>query len=305
MDNWVYRVRVNDDGEIWAGGLFTQAGPLTLADAVARWNGFSWAHVGLDIPGAPTLEGIAFAGNDIYLGFDTTGIAYVPGDNSVVNLGSAFALPNIEVKNYGFLQSIRNETMEYDIPCDMLIQDGEIVTIDLSTGRKTVDSTWRPLGRLSDVLPASDLGTFKLESHPRADYGAVDGANLITVFITDAAPRESGDNNNQLSGWENITGISQANTDLGRLYATIWWAPPVAQLVLYKDPAKLGTDIVGQTVAYNAPGVQPIVEMYDSGLGGSITIDAMVGFDDDIQVWFTIVTMFYRSRWWDLDSAVS
>lgn len=302
LDAQAWKMAMGDDGRLYVVGSFGQAGELTLTDRAAWWNGFAWAHLAFDLPGAPSVRSVTVDGEDLYFGWDAAGTVLVAGDNTVTDAGSVFALPIIEVKNAGLVRSIRNETTGQEIPCDVLILDGEIVTLDLSVGQKTATSNRRG-NRLGGILPMSDMGEFCLESAPRAQYGGVHGQNHVSVFITDADPRESGDDNNQLSAWESITGISQGNTDRGRLYVSIVFDGADYHVNLYSDAAR--TELVGHTADYAAPGAQAIIEDNGSGLGGTITVDAVVGADADIEVWFTIVTMFWRNRWWDLDSAVS
>lgn len=294
---------IGDDGTLYAAGAFTTAGSLTLTDRVARWNGFSWARLDIDMPGTNWVYALLADGDDLYVGLTDQGTALFAGDNAAINVGNVASYPVIEIKNAGILQSIRNETRDQELLFDMLIFDSEIVTIDLNPGVKTIQSNRRG-NRLGDLLPDSDMTAFSLECDPRAQYGGVQGANLITVFITDADPRESGDNNNQLSDWADITGISQANTELGKLYVNIvddgggWF-----HVDLYMDAAK--ANLVAHTSSYNGPGPKPIAQDNNSGLGGTVTIDALVGVDVDIEVWFTIATIFWHSRWWDIDAAVT
>ena len=306
LDNNAYYIVIGNDDTVYVSGQFTQAGPLTVADRVARWNGFSWAHLDVDLPGTPLVRSmLVSAANELYLGFDTQGTAEVAGVTAVTNTGSALSYPIIEVKNEGLLQTIINETLGHELLFDYQILDGEIVTIDMTFGQKTITSSWRG-NVLGELLSNSDLGIFKLEGAPRAAYEDVDGANLISVFITDADPRESGDNNNQLSDWANITGISQDNTDLGKLYVNIVnVGGPPWRVDIFMDSGKAVADLVGHTANYAGAGAQVIIEDNDSGLGGSITIDALVAADTDIEVYFTIVTIFWHNKWWSADEAVA
>lgn len=304
LNSWSYTVDVADDGTAWYGGIFTEAGGLPLADRLARWNGYSWAHADIDLPGAATVYFILAYGDDVYLVFTTAGTAYFAGDNSVINAGNASTYPMIEVKNAGLLEAIENVTTGHELLFDLQILDGEIVLIDLGSGAKTITSNWQG-NRLGDCLVGSDLGTFRLESYPRANHGNVAGANLISVFITDADARESGDNNNQLSEWEGITGIAQSNTDLGKLYVNIVFEGGANYHVdLYRDSAKAAADLVGHTGSYAGAGLEPIIEDNDSGLGGALNINQAIAADTDIEVIYTICTIFWHDRWWDVDSAI-
>lgn len=296
-------------GHIYATGIFFDAGGVFTADHMAKWNGSAWLPVDVVIP-LPVAYAprFAFSGTgDLYLGLDYQGTLSVVGSNSIQNAGNTLSYPVFEIKNAGTIKTIINETTGRELLFDMQMLDGEIVTIDLSPGAKTVQSTW--LGnRLGDVLPSSDLGAFCLESHPRADHGGVQGANLLAVLLTGADPREKGDNNNQLSGWRGITGISQDNTDHGKLYVSIINLGGGNRLVnLFKAEPRNAANLVGHTASYNGIGPQAIIEDNDSGLGGQITIDAIgpAAHDLDIEVVYTFVTIFWRNAWLDADSAVT
>jgi hypothetical protein len=291
-------------GTVYVAGIFGQAGDRVV-DYLARWNGNSWARVDFEFPaGVPSLVKNWVFDGVLHIAFDLDGIAYHAGDNTPTDAGSAPVYPTIEIKNQGHVWTIRNETTGEEMLFDMQVLDGEIVEITTQPGEKAVTSNRRPLGRLGDLLPPG-MGDWKLESGPRAAYGGTDGANLVTVFITDADPRETGDNNNQLSDWGDITGIAQSNTDLGWIYVNI-----VADgggfyhVDLYMDSGKAAADLVGHTGSYNGAGAEPIIEDNASGLGGSITVDAVVAADTDIEVVFTIVTATWRDAWWSLSEAI-
>jgi len=286
----VNALSIAPDGMLYAGGVFITAGSLTLVDRVARWNGFTWARLDIDLPGILGVEVLVTYMNNFYLGFDTTGVTYYAGNNSVVTTGSAATLPVIEIKNQGLVRSIRNETTGQELLFDMQMLDGEIVTVDMSTGRKTVTSNWRG-NRLGDLLPNSDLGTFKLESYPRAYYGGtVKGTNLVTAFITTIEPVEILDTNNELSGWVCITGINYNNTTLGNLYAEVVDAgAPPWRVDFFRDAARGIGDLVAHTANYAALGEQAIIADNQSGLGGYITIEALGPADATIHARYTVI----------------
>lgn len=307
------RIAIKANGEIWASGTFGRAGDITTNNRIARWNRYSWMHVDALVPLTGPVWRLHADGDDMYFGINASAASftlYVAAESPIVVNGNMMSYPIIEVKNAGLLEIIRNDTTGHELQFDYEMIEGEIVIIDLSAGVKTVISNWRG-NVLGEALPNSDLGTFKLESSPRARHGSTQGANLIAVFIKDPnannilVPRESGDNNNQLSGWENITGISQDNTELGRLYVSIVFDGVDYHVELYMDPGKAAGKLVGHTADYAAPGAQAIIADNASGLGGTITIDAVVGPDTDIDVIFTIVTMLWQDRWLDADNAVS
>jgi hypothetical protein len=176
----VYSLAVAPNGDIYVGGLFTKAGDLLVADRVARWNGYAWTHLDVNLPGTPTVYTIvARPSGDIYLGFDTEGNAEVAGINTITNAGSATAYPIIEIKRTGgtsaTLQSLINETTGDELLFNLPILDGETITIRLEARKKEVISSYR--GNVQRyLLRASDLDTF----------GLLPGANTISAFIAQA-----------------------------------------------------------------------------------------------------------------------
>ena len=302
-DNVVYDLVVSPDGILYVGGIFTSAGGVSVYDRMACWNGFAWFGVDGDLPGAAQAEAFVFIGgdeHDMVIAFSTAGTGTVSGAVTATNHGSAPAYPIIRVYNQGTLQSIQNETADYRINFNLYINDGEIVTIDLSAGEKSVGSNWRP-NLLGYVLPNSDLATFVLESDPRA----TGGANIISAFMTGTAAREHNDGGNQLSGWDRITGVNSDNTNNGILYASIV-AGAQNRVDFFSDAAR--TVLVGHTNNYAAAGPVAVNEDNGSGLGGTLTVDAggWPGANDvDIFVYFTLCEMSWHDRWWDLDRAVS
>jgi hypothetical protein len=313
------RLFPHPDGDIYASGDFQEAGGIPFANYVARWNGSAWLPLDIILP-APASAAPRFAfspSGDLYLGTDALAVSIPCGaPNVLVNEGNAPAYPLIEIKNQGLFGLLINEgeggsdDTKREIDGNMAMLDGEIVTMDLTSGVKSCESNWRG-NRLGDILAASDMATFCLEASPRAAYGGMDGANLITAFLADLDgtflyPRETGDNNNQLGAWEVLSGVSQENTNLGHIWVSI-----VADgggfyhVEMFKDPAKGADDQVAHTNSYNAPCAVNVLPDNNSGLGFQIQITAVVGADTDIEVYFTIVTAFWRNRWWDLDAALT
>jgi hypothetical protein len=96
---------------------------------------------------------------------------------------------------------------------------------------------------------------------------------------------ESGDGDNQVSGWTNITGLKlgvNADAD-GKLHlSVIDDTGGYFHVALYKAAARAAGDLVGHTATYNSTGAKTILPDNSSGLGGAITVDAVVGADSDI-----------------------
>ncbi len=107
-------------------------------------------------------------------------------------------------------------------------------------------------------------------------------------FYNIAAWTESGDNNNQLSRYENITGF-QANWDANRRLYFSLGAPSggASALSIFKDAAR--TQLIGHTISTAVFGqadgnLVDIIPDNNSGLGGKIAFDAHTAADTDIQI---------------------
>lgn len=112
----------------------------------------------------------------LVLSYNGTGNGYVPANNTVRNYGSATALPKITIKNNGAtgeqLYYIRNATTNKILYVDSsVLNNGEVITIDLSKNRANAVSSFRgtiPLGRGSQP----------------ADFGFIPGDNRLDIFAT-------------------------------------------------------------------------------------------------------------------------
>lgn len=179
-------LQVGADGVLYVGGAFTTAGDLALNDGIARWNGSSWSHVDIDLPGSPTVNSLLASKfvdkilnhkYDLYLGFNTTGTGYFCGKVTATNNGSSDAFPKIFFNRNGgttaTIQSLRNESTGKELLFDYDLLDGETLTINLNPVNKTVISDY--LGnKLDAVLSNSDFGDWVLEPD----------SNVITCFVT-------------------------------------------------------------------------------------------------------------------------
>lgn len=95
---------------------------------------------------------------------------------------------------------------------------------------------------------------------------------------------EAGDASNQVSGYEDLRGISSATTELVGtgwvLYVEIVSAGgPPWRIDLYKDSALGAGDLVGHSADFTLPGQVAISPDNASGVGGYLTVDAVVGVD--------------------------
>lgn len=174
--------------KVYAAGTFTTAGALDFVDGFAVWNGSQWAATDFEPPGGITCNTLSLNGEDVYIGFDTTGTGYYAGNTSISYSGTYFAYPIITINRSGGtspvrLQSIANQTTGAELYFDYDILAGETITIDTRPGHWSVTSDF--FGNISDaILAGSNFGQFYLL------HGNGSGArdNVITVFVntTDA-----------------------------------------------------------------------------------------------------------------------
>ena len=179
MDATVFSLWIGPDDVVYAGGDFTIAGGIALADRVARWNNFTWAHLDIDVPGTPIINGLfasAFSdpvveqNYDLYLGFTgSSGTGTFAGAVTADNEGSVQAFPKIIYARAGgttaVIETLRNERTGKELLFDYSLLDGETLIIDLDPLAKSIISSFFS-SRLDAVLPNSDFGTWAL---PRGD----------------------------------------------------------------------------------------------------------------------------------------
>jgi hypothetical protein len=298
MDDLVYNLGIAPNGDLIACGGFTQAGGKGVTNGVAVWNGTSWNSIDILLPAATDVFYVAYSVlDDLFIAPDVSGISVAASEASnVVTDGDYETYPIFTITGPGLISEIINETSGEQLNLNINVNKGEIITIDLSPGVKSITSSWpsRP-GNLGGLL-----GTWSIHPEPIAPLGS----NALSVFISGALPVAEGDDDNQLSGWGNITGISCSNTDPRGIMvaAIISDGAGFYHVWIYIDTPT--THGVAHTASYNAPGVQALIPENDSGLGGTVTIDAVVAADNAIVVFFPTVCMSYYNRHLSIDHAM-
>ena len=167
------------NGILYAGGTFTSAGGLTLADRMAAWNGFTWFHLDVDLPGSPIIYAIANYQGDLFVGYDTTGTATAAGLTTVSPTSTVPTFPTITLIGPSSasctLQWLENQSSGHRLYFDLDVYAGETVLIDLTPNNKRIVSDWR--GVISDQpLSVSDFAAWHLLPAP--------STNTIAAFIT-------------------------------------------------------------------------------------------------------------------------
>lgn len=275
----------------------------TSQDQICTWNGTAFSRLDIDAPGVtPNFLAVCLWDDNIYLMFDSTGNATV--SYSITNIpmiGDEEAYPIFTLTGPGVLQHIENTEDGKKMIFNLSLSPGEVVTIDLTPLQKTLSSDMRgSLFPYAAMLPLSDFASWSLQPAPLAP----NGDNDILVYMSDITPVELNDNNNQLSGWTGITGLTFDNTDNGKLYVNIVVdGGGFYHVDLYDDSAR--THKVGHTATYNSNGAKAIVADNASGLGGTVTVDARTAADTDIVVYFAVAKVEWYDRFLSADSAVA
>lgn len=181
-NNTVYVLRFDSGGTLWAGGYFTTIGELSLADRMARWDGSTWSHVPINLPGTPIVYSINITDDgSVYIGYNTAGTAYASAITQipVENTGSHSTYPMIGIRrgNDGtgcLIKWVSNELTRQGLRMNYELQKGETLTIDLEQGNKSVVSSY--YGQvLRAILRGSDFSKFCM----------LGGTNSISIYITE------------------------------------------------------------------------------------------------------------------------
>jgi hypothetical protein len=178
-DNTVYTIK-SVNGGILVSGNFSTAGGLTLADNLAFWNGTTWTHVDVNLPGSAIVFALVISSENIYAGFDTTGTATASGITTVSPNATAETYPRLTVINGNTsgtctLQWLENQSSKHRLYFNLVVNAGETVWFNLSENGKSLISDWR--GSITDnPLKNSDVTNWKLLPSP--------ASNTIATFIT-------------------------------------------------------------------------------------------------------------------------
>lgn len=192
-----YYLSIGPDDALYISGTFTAAGGLTLTERAARWNGYSFAHLDLDLPGTPNVyaihaskypDSIIKQKYDIWLGFSVTGTATFAGKISPNNEGSVLAFPRIVYERSGgtsaTIETLRNETSGKELLMNYSLLDSERLTIDLNPLKRTIISNF--FGSRPDaVLVNSDFGSWVLQPDTQdiTSFVATTGSPTITAYL--------------------------------------------------------------------------------------------------------------------------
>lgn len=164
------------DGSIWVAGSHPQSGGRSVGAYLSQWRGMGELGTWLptDFPAGGTLNGVALLYDEPVVGWNAWNSTISPPSvTQFVYRGTAYEYPIIMVSGPCRLVSIENLTTDTHLWFDLVLADGEQLTIDLRTGQKKMWSS--AFDNLLDrILPGSDTGTFRVAP----------GTNRVAVHMT-------------------------------------------------------------------------------------------------------------------------
>lgn len=160
-NNTVWDIFITNKGEVLFGGQLTAVTGSTLARRIGSWNGTRFSHLDIVFPGAATVHAIAVQGDDIYVGFSTSGNAVASEIHTAINNGTAHSWPILDVFGPARLEWLENQDTGAIIKLDLDIQADEQVFIDFRQGRLKAYSFFRG-NVIEGILADSDVGEFCL-----------------------------------------------------------------------------------------------------------------------------------------------
>lgn len=185
------------DNMLYVTGFFTAAGDITPADRAARWNGYSWSHLDIDLPGLANVQGLLVSKHsdpvikqkyNVYLGFNKQGTGSYAGKTVVSNEGNVPAFPQIVYYRSGgasaLIETLRNERTGKELLYNYSLLNGESLITDLTPTKKSVISSFFG-SRLDAVLPNSDFGAWSLlpGNNDVTTFVPVSGGPVLTAYL--------------------------------------------------------------------------------------------------------------------------
>jgi hypothetical protein len=147
---------------------------------MATWNGSSWVHAPINLPGTPVVYSILCKDGNVFIGFNTSGTAYAAEETTVTNSGDGLGYPSFSVEWLGTGTSVQIEYLENvttgaRIWLNYSLYIGEKLTINFQPGMEDIISSF--YGSVPRaVLRGSDMGEFFL----------LPGSNTIALFVSEA-----------------------------------------------------------------------------------------------------------------------
>lgn len=166
-------------GDIYASGIFNFAGGLKVPDGVARYNGYAWLPLDIDVAGlnAGTYQAIELAPDrTLYAGGTWAGTAQAAAVAQIVNTGMGEAYPTFKARNTGsgtvrMYQLVNTYPTGDGLWFNLILQPGEEVTLTTEPGARSFTSDAQG-NVFPTIMPGSNIASFRLTP----------GTNYISLF---------------------------------------------------------------------------------------------------------------------------
>lgn len=180
----VYDITGNENGDIVASGDFSGLADTskTFSSPIALWNGSSWSHLDVHVPGSGASliihSNLWIDTRRKYLGFQAAGAVTAANAASASQYsGTAKTYPTVIIDNTTtetpIVKWIENQTTNAVLYLNHTLLPGERLTITLQPGQRSIISSFRGLVWES-IEPASAIEDFTFE--PNVE-------NIVALFI--------------------------------------------------------------------------------------------------------------------------
>ncbi len=165
--------------DIYASGIFNFAGGQRVPDGAARYNGYAWLPLDIDVAGANagTYQAIEMAPDrSLFAGGTWAGTAQAAAVAQVVNTGMGLAYPIAKIRNTGVgtarvYQLVNTYPTGDGLWFNLILQPGEQLTATTEPGSVSLTTDFRG-NVISSVLPGSNIASFRL----------MPGTNYVSLF---------------------------------------------------------------------------------------------------------------------------
>lgn len=172
------------NGDVIASGIFNYADGLKIPDSIARWTGYAWVPLDVDITSTQgTFQAVEQdAAGNLYAGGTFAGTAQAAAVAPVVNTGRALGYPILKSRNIGSgtarLFQLLNPTTGARLFFNYILQPGEEVELNLAPGARSFTSDYS--GNIfGAIVPGSNLASWNLLSGTNYLSFFADSDNLV------------------------------------------------------------------------------------------------------------------------------
>jgi hypothetical protein len=184
-----WTVSRSQDGLYFIGG-----GSTTLPlQGSSYWNGYVYNLLDAQIYSGASIRASLWNGNDLYLGYDTTGTIRTSALTSVVPKATESVYPKLilvgptTAGTTATLTWLENQSTNERLYLNYTIQGGETVTLDFAPGNKIMKSDWNGT-ILSQPMSGSDFASFHLlpttNTISTFIYGVVGSTTGLAAILT-------------------------------------------------------------------------------------------------------------------------